>query len=259
MKKLIVSGDSCTDLDFESVCHPTWDFSWPKWPEHVAKHLGMELVCLGKGGQGNQYIYSTLQDEIIKTPKEEIGLVIAAWSQSHREDYQEGWFGRWRANRVHKSSDLLNCVKKSMRQFMSFQILCERFNLPYCHFMMGALYESMFKGLEPTELDKLINPKLTKDDKIDYKPLRSRELDEIEIKRQIAKYKYKMKNFLTDNIPKEKLNFTKFTMLDVMHEYYKNGDIDEYIVSPLDYHPNEKGHKVIADNVIERFSTYKVI
>ena len=142
---------------------------------------------------------------------------------------------------------------------MSFQILCERFNLPYCHFMMGALYESMFKGLEPTELDKLINPKLTKDDKIDYKPLRSRELDEIEIKRQIAKYKYKMKNFLTDNIPKEKLNFTKFTMLDVMHEYYKNGDIDEYIVSPLDYHPNEKGHKVIADNVIERFSTYKVI
>ncbi len=44
-----------------------------------------------------------------------------------------------------------------------------------------------------------------------------------------------------------------------VHEYYKNGDIDEYIVSPLDYHPNEKGHKVIADNVIERLSTYKVI
>ena len=139
----------------------------------------MELVCLGAGGQGNEFIYSTLQDEILHTPHEEIGLVIAALSQSHREDYQEGWFGRWRANRVHKSSDLLNCVKKSMRQFMSFQILCERFNLPYCHFMMGALYESMFKGLEPTELDKLINPKLTKDDKIDYKPLRSRELDEI--------------------------------------------------------------------------------
>ena len=49
MKKLIVSGDSCTELAFESICHPTWDFSWPKWPEHLAKHLGMELVCLGKG------------------------------------------------------------------------------------------------------------------------------------------------------------------------------------------------------------------
>jgi hypothetical protein len=78
MKKLIVSGDSCTDLTFESPVHPTWDYSWPKWPEHLAKHLGMELVCIGKGGQGNQFIYSTLLDEITKPIVSFFVLVISS-------------------------------------------------------------------------------------------------------------------------------------------------------------------------------------
>ena len=131
MKKLIVSGDSCSDINFESICHPTWDFSYPKWPELVAKELDMKLVPLAKSGRGNNFIYSSLQDEIIKTPKEEIGMVIVGWTQCHRKDYQTGWFNTWQTLRVDTHWDLLNLVKKSMRHMISFQTLCERYNLPF--------------------------------------------------------------------------------------------------------------------------------
>jgi len=237
MKKLIVSGDSCTTLNFNSVSHPTWDFSWPKWPEHVAKHFDMKLVCLAQGGQGNEFIYSTLQDEILKTPKDEIGLVIAAWTQSHREDIQNGYNGWWTARRIHKSMDLLNCVRKSMRQFMSFQILCERFNLPYYHFIMCPLYESMLKEdmfirLNQSEFQKKID----------------------NIKETIGEYKDKVKNFLTYADQNE---FTRFNMLDTV-TIGKEGLLSDRIVSSLDDHPNEKGHKIIADEVLQRIKYEKI-
>ena len=63
-KKLIVAGDSCSDLTFRSAPHPEMDTSWPKWPEILAKKLDMKLICLGSSGQGNEYIYSSLQDTI---------------------------------------------------------------------------------------------------------------------------------------------------------------------------------------------------
>ena len=56
------------------------DFDFPKWPEYVGKHLGMEVINLARGGAGNEFIYSSIQDVIMQIPKEEIGFVIAGWS-----------------------------------------------------------------------------------------------------------------------------------------------------------------------------------
>ena len=79
MKKiLLVSGDSWTDKSFISDFHPNLDTSWPKWPEMLAKKLDMDCVNLGKMGAGNEYIFSSLLDEIVSL--DNIGLVIAAWS-----------------------------------------------------------------------------------------------------------------------------------------------------------------------------------
>jgi len=90
MKKyLIVSGDSFTDKDFRSSCYPDMDVSWPKWPDILAKKLDMKLINLAKAGSGNGYIYNTLLDCIQLVPKDEIGYVIAGWSQCQRGDYQE--------------------------------------------------------------------------------------------------------------------------------------------------------------------------
>ena len=39
-------------------------------------------------GAGNNHVLSTLTDCIADTPKEEIGYVLAAWSQTQREDFE---------------------------------------------------------------------------------------------------------------------------------------------------------------------------
>jgi len=251
MKKLIVSGDSCSDINFESICHPTWDFSYPKWPEIVAKELGMKLVCMGKGGQGNDYIYSTIQDEILKTPKDEIGMVIAAWTQSHRKDYQKGWFSNWHSLRVDPQSDLLNLVKKSMRYMISFQTLCERYNLPYCHFQMGNLFENMYQGLKPTEEDRLLNPDLTDDNKVPYAILKNNERDLSKICFEITSYNKYINRFI--NWPLSSY-LDGDTMLDITQMKEKYGKKEDLQVSKLDDHPNALGHKAIADEVIENIN-----
>ena len=56
MKKLIVSGDSFSDLHYRSGVIPNLDTGWKKWPEYIADHLGMELVCLAKTGKGNEML-----------------------------------------------------------------------------------------------------------------------------------------------------------------------------------------------------------
>ncbi len=118
-KKLIVSGCSFTDKNFESMSAPDYDCSFPKWPELLAEKLGMECINLGFSGAGNNYIYSTLLEEIIRTPKNEIGLILAAWSQVNREDYQvrEKNYGRIFAfqdkfdnNMIWKTKELVDKV-----------------------------------------------------------------------------------------------------------------------------------------------------
>ena len=75
-KKLIVSGCSFTDKNFESMSSPDYDCSFPKWLELLANKLNMDCVNLG-GVVGNNYIYSTILEEVTRTPKDEIGMVLA--------------------------------------------------------------------------------------------------------------------------------------------------------------------------------------
>ena len=97
MKKiLLASGCSFTDENFESAVHPEMICEWPKWPELLAKKLDMDYVNLGQNGGGNEYIYSSLLEQILKTEdKSQIGLVIPAWTQCQRKDYQQGYEGTW--------------------------------------------------------------------------------------------------------------------------------------------------------------------
>ena len=36
---MLAAGCSFTDPAFSSLFHPDWDFSYDKWPDHVAQHL----------------------------------------------------------------------------------------------------------------------------------------------------------------------------------------------------------------------------
>jgi len=151
MKKIIVSGDSVSDLEFRSSSHPEMDTSWRKWPEYIAEYLDMELVCLARGGQGNDFVYSTLLDEITKTPKDEIGLVIAGWSQGQRRDWQitsadDNLKHSWRSLPFDKHAPPESQTRKSLRNFQSLQILCERYDLPCIQFQTGHLFEDYYRA-----------------------------------------------------------------------------------------------------------------
>ena len=163
MKKiLIVCGDSYSDVNFRSGAHPEMDVTWDKWPELLAKEWDMEIINLSQSGQGNEYIYSRLQNAILSIEdKSTIGMVIPTWSQIYRLDYQlstchKDWKatnGRysWKSLRVNDHGDLLSWARKSLRSMMAFQILCERYDIPYMQFGMLHPYRNFLEGLRPTE------------------------------------------------------------------------------------------------------------
>ena len=142
MKKiLLVSGDSFSDKNFQTFIHPELDTSWPKWPELLAKKLDMECVNIDASGAGNDYIYEALLDTIQNIDKDRIGLVIAAWSQCQRRSWQESKQLVWKNCRVDVKGDVFYWVKRTMRYWYSFQVLCERYNLPYKQFQMVDLFK----------------------------------------------------------------------------------------------------------------------
>ena len=274
MKKLIVSGDSCTEPYFYSAVHPELGpFDYPKWPDHVAKHLGMELINLARGGSGNEFIYSSIQDVLMEIPREEVGLVIASWSQAHREDWEIGTrehypyteFARspWRSQRVAGKGNLVHFVRKSLRTYIAFQNLCEQYNVPYSHHQMGDLWERMLFGLKPTENETLKG--------LDYTIKYPDELfrkDGIKILHLLKKYQPHIKNFMGwPGISEEsQLRLKQEVKLPWPFDTYPLGYnmhskvlgynkkfqmLHDLIISMKDDHPNEKGHKAIADFIIQ--------
>ena len=144
MKKiLLVSGDSWTDKSFISDFHPNLDTSWPKWPEMLAKKLDMDCVNLGKMGAGNEYIFSSLLDEIVSL--DNIGLVIAAWSPCHRKDWRRYNFwhnNAWDPNKEIgiNNNDITSHINKSFRYYYSLQEVCKSKKIPLKHFQMLHMF-----------------------------------------------------------------------------------------------------------------------
>ena len=250
MKKiLLVSGCSNTEKDFYSCVHPDLDCTWPKWPELLAKKLDMEPVNLAKSGMGNEYIYTTLLRYITTTDRDKIGLVIPAWTQNQRKDYQlkDSWFNV----RIDPNGDVLSWMRRTLDTYLNFQILCERYNLPYMQVQMLSPYIDWLNGLMPAEGD----PKYFIGFRHKYPG--NKEKDNKRLIEMIANY---------DNL----INQKKFLGWPLSHEYggyslqkkligirskktgvFKPVNLDT-MISKLDHHPNAKGQEVIAKFIYER-------
>jgi len=249
MKKiLLVSGCSNTEKDFISSAHPDLDTSWPKWPELLAKKLDMYCVNLAKSGMGNEYIYTTLL-RYITTSNCHLGLVIPAWTQCQRKDFQKK--GYWWNQRIDPDGDVFSWMRRSLDTYLNFQMLCEKYNLPYMQVQMLSPYQDWLNGLLPAEND----PKY-------YKGFRHRypgneEKDNKKLIKMIGDY---------ENL----LDTKKFLGWPLSHEYagyslqkkligirskktgvFKNVNLDT-MISNLDHHPNAKGHETIAEFIYER-------
>ena len=262
MKKiLIVSGDSFSDPDFRSGAHPDMDVSWPKWPELLAEKWDMKLINLSQAGSGNEYIYSRLQDIIMKIQnKSKIGMVIASWSQAHRWDYQicmghkSYWDSNmrwsWENERVQPKGDIIGWMRKSIRNYLALQILCERYDLPYIQFSMMHPYINFLNGLWPTENDITFRGKDYIKDKMKYPGKRKK--DEAILSRLL--------NETSRIIDIEKFPGWPLAIQHggyaLTHEILKYGTTWEqekqWVISELDQHPNAKGQEKICEFIKEK-------
>jgi len=160
-KTLIISGCSWTDpliVSSEPTIPTATVRSWPKWYDIVAEKLDMQVVNLGKSAAGNEYICYSIIDYIMglsKAERDNIGLVIAAWSQAKRTDFQyrkndddiyvERLFRtkniqfKLDKNYIWDSilytdplrGDLFYKIKQSVRYMFNLQTFCKHYNIPY--------------------------------------------------------------------------------------------------------------------------------
>ena len=249
MKKyLIVSGDSFVDRKFRSAAHPEMDVSWPMWPELLAEKLDMRLINLGKSGQGNEYIYSALQDTIEEfKDKNEIGMVVVGWSQCFRMDYQDVG-GEWCTERINPYSDVFGWVKKSLRICKSLEYMCEHYNIPYVQTQMIPMYIDWLRGLAPTDQEVMFGGKDIWDDRTEYPG--DWKVDIIEIQKLLLKYD----NRINHN------NFIGWPISRAIGGYplsiQELGVVGSpYIISDYDGHPNALGHKKLTEVIYSFIQT----
>ena len=269
MKYLIVSGDSNTTNDFDSISHPDMDFSFVKWPALLADKLGMKVINLARSAQGNEFIYTTLRDEIVKIEdKSQIGLVIAGWTQAPRKDYRvykdiytgeaklgkpkTGSINPWKNLRVDTHGNLPGWVKKTLGHYLDFQILCERYNLPYVHFQMIELYEHFIVGVLPSQTDVHFGA----DSNVRSKYPGDRVKDESTIIKSIMEYEKKLDTSKFMGWPPVgKLGGWRFKdQLDLWSD-----ENSPNRVSFVDNHPNELGHIAICDKINILLQEYKIL
>ena len=233
MKKiLLVSGCSYTDKDYQSIHHPEIDCSWPKWPELLAEKLNMKCVNLGKGGSGQEYIYNSLLDYTLKIKKENIGLIIPAWSGASRRDYQS--YKIWHSILWDTKGDMPYFIQRSLRYFYSFQIFCERFNLPYKQVQMISLYSEPLSELQNTN-----NFGINLQNDIES------------AKKTLIWSDYYFKGINHKNfIGWPPIIYPGFTMRQKF-EGPEQSDEEKYLISKKDRHPNAEGQKLIAQTIYE--------
>ena len=93
-KFLIVSGCSWTDPNqLSEDINVSNDIvrNYNRWPNILADKLNMTLINYGKVASGNEYICSSLIDNITsmnEKKRNNIGLVIVAWSEAKRTDFE---------------------------------------------------------------------------------------------------------------------------------------------------------------------------
>lgn len=225
-KILLVSGCSFTARDYHSHFHPEEDFtSYNKWPELLAEKLDMQCINLGKSGGGNEYISNSIIDQIETMDKSRIGLVIPAWSQCRRRDYQR-YYSRakkttWRHELYDLFGDTRYWIRKSLKTYYFFQIYCDYYNIPYKQFQMIEMFKDNIE--------------------IDFQE----EKEELDIFTESEMYYKKLKNFIGETTP-------ILSLQDALTGNRRDTrKVEQFCISSEDWHPSKNGHRLIAEYIYE--------
>jgi len=255
MKKyLIVSGCSYTAAKYFCWAHPEIDTSYPKWPELLGKKLNMKVMNLAAPGAGNRFILQTLLEAIERTPKQKIGMVMAAWSQANRDDWQDFHITgvpiafpnehfisgfKWNNTRIRRPGDIFSWVRESLLGFITLQNVCKRYDIPFKQFQMIGLYRPWISGLMRTETDQQAGLP-----RYEYKGNRAE--SEKMIRNLIKDYE----KFIDPNIF---IGYPKTIHLTdkLSHPMDWSLGIDDQI-SKIDEHPNKQGQEKLTEIIYDR-------
>lgn len=251
-KILLVGGDSFSDQH----CYSYKGTDVVTWPILLAEKLDMDLVCLAQSGAGNEQIYSSMLDWLTTHGADNIGLVIAAWSKSERMDWEReginetGRTPHWANTRVSPKGNSFHFIRKSVRNFYNFQMLCENFNVPYKHFqMISFICDYIWEHCPKDQFEKyrkICIKTLWESPQYDHIngdafvgwPIFDEEGGFVVADKQVH-VGWKAEHKLTNAIEK-----TRF------YNGAKDRDITN-VVSSMDPHPNQNGHNNIAEFVYE--------
>jgi len=282
-KTLIVSGCSWTDpnqLSEDINVSNNIVHNYNRWPNILADKLNMTLINYGKIASGNEYICSSLIDNI--TPMNEkkrnnIGLVIVAWSEAKRTDFEyrknkndyyvNGLFSTRDKNRYNKDyiwdsvlytdplrGDMFYKVKHSIRYMYLLQTFLKFNNIPY-------------KMVQAIPLQKLSN--LGTEFNLDFafgSSQRASQIQNLDIVQN--NFNKELSSALVDfQLCRliDKNNFIGWPTLMQLGGYslYDNlnkktdfiSDLTTFTEYRKDNHPNQNGHNKIANIILNNINT----
>ena len=275
-KYLIVSGCSWADPNqYSEDPKVSNDIvkNYNRWPNILAKKLNLELINFGKYASGNEYIFSSLIDNITamgENRRGNIGLVIAAWSEAKRTDFEykqnendyyiKNIFAVKDQRRYNKKyawdsilytdplrGDMFYRVKQSIRYMYMLQTFLKHNNIPY-------------KMLQSVPLEKLsnigteFNLGLTLG--TGQRSLQSAEEVKTIFKQQLAEElsHFPMYNLIDKNnfIGWPILNSSLYKKLDREKDFISN--LNDKTDSRKDEHPNQSGHNKIANIILNNIN-----
>jgi len=251
-KKLVVSGDSWTagvngrDKNGQPLflTDPTKNINseFKLWPEYLGDMLDMDVVNVGLGGVGNEFIYNNIVDKLSSVKN--VGLTIAMWSEHTRwdfirkrtlridpsvEDPFEGWLSQPLINHLKPIVDVIKSRNmttteynflRSLRWFNAFQNYCESNKIPY---MQCSAFNTTSNDIVSQIIDHPVFYKMKEDHFYGWP-----------IFHQIG----------------------GFNMSDKLNEI--DPDMTKFRVSDEDTHPNTEGHKFIAELLYSNYVNNEV-
>lgn len=239
-KELVCSGCSWTEHTKVSYIDKNKNTDFERWPEILAKKLGLKSVNLGKSGANNDYIHLTLTQYIVEN-YQNIDIVCVLWTNWLRYGFLNTQFRYLEIihNWGHDNIDVkylikqINDMSESDRAqiipniikhhilniFMPLQLLCHKYNIK-------ILY---MQGLSPLYLSGYMTDLLRYDRHLVY--------DYIE---QYEKY-FNKKIFHGWPLYKDLNGYAISNIINY----------NQYHISEEDRHPNYQGHELIADMFLD--------
>jgi len=246
-KKLLAGGCSYTNRPHQSTPDITF------WPEYVAGDLNLECINMGRSGAGNDFIFNSIVRGI--TENDDIELVAVLWTQMFRLDF-------WNFQK-NTTNILVDGCRDSPNAFIGPMESPQKFFSDVSRIFLEKLDEHYW--LDQYIMNYFLNITILRNlcNKLGIKLIMAQAM-EIEpyhtIYKDLLDVEYFFKQFTKQlaYTGENSENFIGWPILTelggyALQEYGKDLYKPENRITDTDWHPNSKGHRVIADEIYNKY------